>query len=72
MINDMDVTGVLNLDVREIEEKSESEEKGIFFFFCHAMTWIGEIIAGKRQSKHWNYIPASFLERKDKDMSNRG
>ena len=36
------------------------------------MTWTGEIIAGKRQSKHWNYIPASFLERKDRDMSNRG
>lgn len=32
MINDTDVTRVLNLDVREIEEKSESEEKGNFFF----------------------------------------
>lgn len=38
MINDMDVIGVFNLDVREIEEKSESEEKGNFFFLsCHDM-----------------------------------
>lgn len=62
MINDTDVTRVLNLDVREIEEKSESEEKGNFFF-DHAMTWIGERIAGKRQSKHWNYIPISFFRK---------